>query len=81
MQFKTYTRKQAGVIYSAMKRGAIEVSQDVIGRIYDMAGSVEIFYTSQLEGIERFAAGIKIAIDEIFADDYEAATKTLAKLA
>lgn len=81
MQFKTYTRKQAGVIYSAMKRGAIEVSQDVIGRMYDMAGSVEIFNTSQLEGIEKFAAGIKIAIDEIFADDYEAATKTLAKLA
>ena len=81
MQFKTYTRKQAGVIYSAMKRGAIEVSQDVIGRMYDMAGSVEIFNTCQLEGIEKFAAGIKIAIDEIFADDYEAATKTLAKLA
>lgn len=80
-EIRTYSRKQAGVIYSAMKRGDIEVPQSVISEMYDCAGSVEVFDTNMSAYIENFASGIKNAIDSIFENDYESATKTLASLA
>lgn len=81
MEFRTYTRKQAGVIYSAMKRGDIECPKEVISDMYDMAGSVEVFNTNSLGEVESFAAGIRNAIDAIFEGNYESASRTLAGLA
>lgn len=80
-EIKTYSRKQAGVIYSAMKRGDIEVSADVIATMYDNCGSVEVVNTNQSTFIEDFAAGIKIAVDAIFAKNYDQATQVLASFA
>ena len=81
MELRTYSRKQAGVIYSAMKRGDIECPKEVISDMYDMAGSVEVCNTGNLGDVENFAAGIRNAVDSIFAGDYEGASKTLARLA
>lgn len=80
-EIRTYSRKQAGVIYSAMKRGDIEAPQSVISKMYDCVGSVEVFNTNDSTYFENFAAGIKNAINFIFDNDYAAATKTLANLA
>lgn len=80
-EIKTYSRKQAGVIYSAMKRGDIEVAPYVISEMYDMVGRVEIYTTNESEYVQEFAAGVKLAIDYIFENDYERATKTLQKFA
>lgn len=80
-EIRTYSRKQAGVIYSAMKRGDIEAPASVISKMYDMVGSVEVFNTNMSVNVENFAAGIKNAIDAIFANDYASATQTLANLA
>lgn len=80
-EMKTYSRKQAGVIYSAMKRGDIEAPKSVISEMYDLVGCVDIFNTNDSSYIENFVAGIKNAIDAIFDNDYASATKTLANLA
>lgn len=80
-EIKTYSRKQAGVIYSAMKRGDIDATASVISTMYNWAGSVEVFNTNDSGMVEEFAADIKNAIDFIFADNYAAATATLANLA
>lgn len=80
-EMKTYTKKQAGVIYSAVKRGDVEAPKSVISEMYDLAGCAEIFSEDMAEHIQDFVFGIKHAIDSIFANDYEEATKTLASLA
>lgn len=81
MEIRTYSRKQAGVIYSAMKRGEIEVSADVISEMYDMAGSAFVSNTNDSSYVESFAAAIKNAVDFIFQNNYASAEKTLANLA
>lgn len=78
---KTYSRKQAGVIYSAMKRGDIEVEQYVISAMYDMVGGVEVYDTNDAYFVESFALSIKGAIDSIFSGDFASATKRLAGIA
>lgn len=80
-EVKTYSRKQAGVIYSAMKRGNIEVEQDVISEMYNLVGGVEVYNTNDASYIESFALSIKGAIDSIFSGDFASATKRLAGIA
>ncbi len=79
-EIKTYSRKQAGVIYSAMKRGDIEVDKNVISTMYDLCGSAEVSNTNDPLFIKIFSAGIKNAVNAIFENDYECASKTLSCL-
>lgn len=76
-EIKTYSQKQANVIYSAMKRGDIEVPQSVISDMYEMVGCAEIFNTNDAAYIQEFAAAIKNAVDAIFSNDLESAQNSI----
>ena len=66
---KTYTRKQAGVIYRACKEGKLSLDKECISVIYDLADE----YVSDVTNGQKLSAGIRDAIDRIFANDYKGA--------
>ena len=65
-----YTRKQAGVIYRAVKEGKIEMEKPAISKLYDWADDFGIDYNGS---INRIMHEVHIAIDAIFEGDYEKA--------
>lgn len=74
---KTYTRKQAGVIYAANKRGNITMTREAISALYDAADGIEVFNTNDGQRANELHYGVKNAIDAIFANDYELAQANL----
>lgn len=70
---KTYSKKQMGVIYRAVKEGKIELSKRDVSYLYDHADGMEVSNTNQAERAEKLHYGMSAAIDAIFAGDYEAA--------
>lgn len=74
---KTYTRKQAGVIYAAVKRGDLKLEREAISELYDNADGIEIFNTDDAERANDLHYGIKNAIDAIFGNDYAFAQSML----
>lgn len=65
-----YTRKQAGVIYRAVKEGKIEMEKAAVSKLYDWADDFGIDYNGS---VNRIMQDVHIAIDAIFAGDYEKA--------
>lgn len=63
------SKKQAGVIYSAWKRGEIRAEREVISKIYDYAE----YFVSTDSNDEQLTAFLRSAVDAIFAHDTEKA--------
>ena len=73
----TYSRKQAGVIYRAVKEGKIELTKDEVSASYDYSGSVEVFNNTAANHVENIIAAVRGAIDAIFDNDYTLAQNYL----
>lgn len=71
MQVKSITRKQAGVIYSNVKRGTIQMSKQAISEMYDMVGEVFIGSQSMADYYGEQIAALRLAIDAIFDGNIE----------
>ena len=71
MQVKSITRKQAGVIYSNVKRGTIQMSKQAISAMYDMVGEVFIGSQSMADYYGEQIAALRLAIDAIFDGNIE----------
>lgn len=71
MKVKSITRKQAGVIYSNVKRGTIEMSKQAVSAMYDMVGEVFIGSQSMADYYGEQIACLRMAVDAIFNDQLE----------
>lgn len=71
MQVKSITRKQAGVIYSNVKRGTIQMSKQAVSAMYDMVGEVFIGSQSMADYYGEQIACLRMAVDAIFNDQLE----------
>lgn len=71
MQVKSITRKQAGVIYSNVKRGTIHMSKQAVSAMYDMVGEVFIGSQSMADYYGEQIAALRLAIDAIFDGNIE----------
>ena len=71
MQVKSITRKQAGVIYSNVKRGTIKMSKQAVSEMYDMVGEVFIGSQSMADYYGEQIAALRLAIDAIFDGNIE----------
>ena len=81
MEMRTITRKQAGVIYANVKRGAIEMSREAISGMYDMVGEVYVGCTSTAGAVAEQVAALKNAIDFIFDGDMKSAQSSIDRFA
>ena len=73
MDVKSYSSKQAGVIYRAYKEGKIEMTREAISEMYDCVGYVEVYNTDDGYRANESIYAIRKAVDAIFAGDYESA--------
>lgn len=81
MEIRTITRKQAGVIYANVKRGAIEMSREAVSDMYDMVGEVYVGCTSTADAVTEQVAALKNAIDSIFEGDMKSAQSCVDRFA
>lgn len=77
---KTYSRKQMGVIYRAVKEGKIELSKGEISYLYDMADGMEVWNTDQSRLAETLHHGMSNAIEFIFAGNYDSAKVSISNM-
>lgn len=81
MEVKTYSRKQAGVIYSNVKRGTLSMEKSAISAMYDYAGCAFVSNTNSLAVVEKLAYAIRNAVDAVFAGDLATAQASLDSFA
>ena len=70
---KTYSKKQMGVIYRAMKEGKLEISKADVSYLYDCCDGIEVFNTNDSAWAEKMFYGMRVALDAIFAGEYATA--------
>lgn len=70
---KTYSKKQMGVIYRAMKEGKLSIEKSDVSRLYDMCDGIEVYNTNDSNRAEKLFHGMRVALDAIFAGEYETA--------
>lgn len=68
----SYSRKQAGVVYRAIKEGKLEMSKDAVSLMYDLADE-ERYDGSDV--IPTFINNIKAMVECIFSGDMAEAQK------
>lgn len=71
MEMKSISRKQAGVIYSNVKRGTIQMSKQAVSEMYGMVGEVFIGSQSMADYYGEQIAALRLAIDAIFDGNIE----------
>lgn len=74
---KTYSKKQMGVVYRAVKEGKLDIDKRDISCLYDMADGMEVSNTNQMALADTLHYGMRNALDAIFAGDYEAAMASI----
>lgn len=74
---KSYSKKQAGVIYRSIKSGKLSMSREAISAMYDNVDYVEVYDNKTAEMAKYGIAHIKIAVDAVFADDFETAQRSI----
>ena len=74
---KNITKKQAGVIYGAWKRGNITTDRETISRVYDYAE----YFVSTDSVDESLVLILRETIDAIFANDYDEAQERIDQFA
>ena len=70
---KTYSRKQMGVVYRAMKEGKLTIDKADVSYLYDCCDGMEVWNTDQQRIAEKLFYGMRNALDSIFSGDYESA--------
>lgn len=71
---KTYSRKQMGVIYRAVKEGNLDLTKDQVSFLYDYADRYSDDMVTNTDNAKFFDAlhyGMRGALDFIFAGDYD----------
>ena len=74
---KTYSRKQMGVVYRAMKEGKLSIDKADVSYLYDMCDGIEVWNTDQGRVAEKLFNGMRVALDAIFAGEYETAQRAV----
>lgn len=69
----TYSRKQMGVVYRAMKEGKVTIEKCDVSYLYDMCDGMEVFNTNDSRTAEALHHGMQVAVEAIFAGDYATA--------
>lgn len=77
MEIKSFSRKQAGVIYRAIKNKQIYMSRKGISEMYDMCGEVYVFNTNDAQRVQNQIAAIRNAVDAIFCGAFDMAEISL----
>lgn len=77
MEARTYSRKQMGVVYRAVKEGNIELTKDAISALYDHAGDMLVTNNDHIDLLDSLRNGMRAALDAIFGGDYEKAQEKL----
>lgn len=80
-EMRTYSRKQAGVVYRAIKEGKLEMDKNLISKMYDYVGKVEVYGTNDLSYKENFACAIQNIVTAIFENNYKSAQASINNLA
>ena len=70
---KTYSRKQMGVVYRAMKEGKLTIDKADVSYLYDMCDGMQVWNTNDSKTAEKLFHGMRVALDAIFAGEYETA--------
>lgn len=70
---KTYSKKQMGVVYRAMKDGKLSIEKADVSYLYDMCDGMECWNTDDSKRAEKLFHGMRVALDAIFAGEYETA--------
>lgn len=73
MKARSYSKKQMGVVYRAMKEGHLSISKADVSYLYDMCDGVEVFNSNDGQRADKLFHGMRAALDAIFAGDYESA--------
>lgn len=74
-----FSRKQAGVIYRAMKEGRIEISRESVSEMYDLVNDGDCI---DWNGSANSAIqDLRLAVDAIFESDYEKAQQFIDRFA
>ncbi len=78
---KSYSRKQAGVIYRAIKEGKIEMSKDAISAMYDNCDYIDVYSRLTADLAINGVPAIKNAVTFIFEGNYENAQVSINNFA
>lgn len=70
---KTYSKKQMGVVYRAMKEGHLAIDKAAVSYLYDCCDGIEVFNTNDGAWAEKMFHGMRVALDAIFAGEYATA--------
>lgn len=73
MMARTYSRKQMGVVYRAMKEGHLSIDKADVSYLYDMCDGIQVWNTNDSQLAEKLFNGMRVALDAIFAGEYETA--------
>ena len=71
---RTYTRKQMGVIYRAVKDGKLDLTNEQVSYLYDYAdrdADEVVCNSNNAKFFDTLHYGMRNAIDFIFAGDYD----------
>ena len=74
---KTYSRKQMGVVYRAMKEGKLSIDKADVSYLYDMADGMQVWNTNDSSRAEKLHYGMRVALDAIFAGEYKTAQRAI----
>lgn len=77
MEIKSFSRKQAGVIYRAIKNKQLFMSREGISEMYDMCGEVYVSNTNDAQRVQNQIAAIRNAVDAIFCGSFDMAEISL----
>ncbi|MBQ9002145.1 MAG: hypothetical protein IJ087_09860 [Eggerthellaceae bacterium] len=62
-----------GVVYRAMKEGKLSIDKADVSYLYDMCDGIEVWNTNDSNRAEKLFHGMRVALDAIFAGEYESA--------
>ena len=70
---RTYSRKQAGVIYRNVKEGKLEMSKAAISAMYDNCDGMDVYNNATADFAQYGIGMIRKTVDAIFANDFDKA--------
>lgn len=73
MYTRSYSRKQAGVVYAASKRGDVNMTREAVALVYDCIGEIEVYDGRTADIAKNLPMAVHNMVDAIFAGDYATA--------
>lgn len=74
---KSFTRKQANVIYRSIKEGKIEMSKEAVSAMYDNVEYIDVYDSATADMAMYGVKAIKAAVTCIIEGNYETAQKII----